>query len=268
MLIKITAIILTILLGLCVGSFLNVVIYRLPQKMSLAKPGSHCPTCKQKIKWYDNIPLLSYIFLLGKCRNCKHKISIRYPLVELLNAALWFLSLMANTNLILPDNKANYLLFVIHCLIYSVLICVFFCDFDNLEIPDELQIALLILGLIGLLANGIDVKQMIYGFIVGGGFFLVFSLLFFAIRKREGLGFGDVKLMAVLGLILGLSNTILTIILSAVIGAIVLSILMIKNKGDKNKEYPFATFIVPCAIFAMLAGNIVVDWYLSLFVAL
>lgn len=265
MLLKVTVIVLTLLIGLCVGSFLNVVIYRLPNSMSLAKPKSHCPNCNYQLKWYDNIPLLSYIILGGKCRNCKNKISIRYPIIEFTNMTLWFLALMLNTNFIISSLQTNYLMFALTCISFSVLLCVFCCDLDNMEIPDEFQLSLLILGIVGFLSSDISASSKVYGFLLGGGFFGVFALLFYLIKKKEGLGFGDIKLMAVLGLFMGLQNTIICIILSTVSGAIVLSILSIKNKGEKNKEYPFATFIVPCAIISMLAGNFIANWYLSLF---
>ena len=266
MLLQITAIVLTLLIGLCVGSFLNVVIYRLPKQMSFVKPASHCPTCDYKLKWYDNIPLLSYIFLGGKCRNCHSKISIRYPLVEFINMVLWFLALMLNTNFIISSITTNYLMFALTCVAFSTLLCVFCCDLDNMEIPDEFQLLLLIVGIAGLLSTNISASSKVYGFLLGGGFFGTVALLFYLIRKKEGLGMGDVKLMAVLGLFLGLQNTIICIILSTISGAIVLSILSIKNrKGEKNKEYPFATFIVPCAIISALVGNYIANWYLSLF---
>ena len=254
--------------GLCIGSFLNVVIYRLPKKMSLARPASHCTTCDYKLRWYDNIPVLSYIFLRGKCRNCKSKISFRYPFVELLNMVLWFCSLLAFTNFIIPTIQTNYLMFVVSCLSFSVMICVFFCDYDNMEIPDEFQLALLILGIVSFLSPNVDIQSKVFGFLVGGGFFALIALLFFLVRKREGLGFGDIKLMAVLGLLLGIKSTIITIIIASVLGAIILPILNIKNKGEKNKEYPFGTFIVFSAMIAWFVGDIIVNWYLSLFVTL
>ena len=260
--IKILAILFTILIGLCVGSFLNVVIYRLPRHMSLAKPSSHCPKCQNPIKWYDNIPVLSYIFLRGRCRHCKQKISFRYPFVEILNAVLWFFALMFDTNIIFQSITPNYIMLGVHFVAISCLICVAFCDFDNMEIPDEFQILLLICGIVSFLSG--DAKDRVFGFLLVGGFFALFAGLFYLLRKKEGLGFGDIKLMAVLGLILGFANTILTIILSTVIGAIVLLILSIKNKKEKDKEYPFAVFIAPCAIIAMFVGKFVVNWYISL----
>lgn len=262
---KISIIILTALLGLCIGSFLNVVIYRLPNKMSLAFPRSHCVNCDYQLKWYDNIPILSYIILGGKCRNCKSKISLRYPFVELLNMLLYLISLAVFTDFMFDNPNPDYLMFAISCLAFSVLICVFFCDLDNMEIPDTFQICLLILGIAGLFGG--DIPSKIYGLLLGGGFFFLISLIFYLVRKKEGLGFGDVKLMAVLGLLLGLKGTIVCILFSSIIGAVVLSILAFR-KGEKDKEYPFATFIAPCAVVALLVGNLVADWYLSLFTIL
>ena len=264
--IKVLAIVFTLLIGLCVGSFLNVVIYRLPMHMSLAKPRSHCTNCGKEIKWYDNIPVLSYIFLRAKCRHCKSKISFRYPFVEILNMVLWFLALMLDTNIIISSITPNYLMFAIHLVTISCLICVAFCDFDNMEIPDEFQIVLLILGILSFLSG--DVSSRVFGFLLGGGFFALFAGIFYLLKKKESLGFGDIKLMAVLGLILGFQNTAITIIFSSIFGAIILSILSIKNKKEKNKEYPFAVFIVPFAIVAMFVGNFIANWYLSLFVTL
>lgn len=266
--IKIVAITLTIILGLCVGSFLNVVIYRLPKNMSLIKPDSHCPNCKQKIKWYDNIPLVSYMVLKGKCRQCKCKISPRYFIIEFTNMALWFVALMLNTNFIFSNFETNWLMFVLSCITFSILICIFCCDLDNLEIPDELQICLLIVSVISLLNKEIDINSRVFGFLIGGGFLALFSLLFYVLKKREGIGFGDIKLMAILGLMLGLKSIIVCIALSSIIGAIVLTILTLAKKGEKNKEYPFAVFIAPCAIISIFVGEIIANWYLSLFVAI
>lgn len=268
MLLKIFAILLTLVLGLCVGSFLNVVIYRLPRHMSLAYPSSHCPKCEHKLSWYENIPLFSYIFLKGKCKNCKCKISVKYPLVELSNMILWLFALIANTNLIIESITPNYIILAVSAITYSVLICVFCCDLENMEIPDELQVCLLILGIVSLLSNNIAVSSRAYGFLAGGGFFALFAGLFYLFKKKEGLGFGDIKLMAVLGLIMGLQNILITTIFASVFGAIGLLILTIKNKGEKSKEYPFATFIVPSAIVSMFLGDVIANWYLSLFAAL
>lgn len=132
-----------------------------------------------------------------------------------------------------------------------------------MEIPDEFQMILLVCGLVLLIFNN-DVSSNVYGFLLGGGFFLITSLFFTVVRKKEGLGFGDVKLMAVLGLILGLYKTILLVILSCFTASIVLLIITIIKKGEKDTQYPFATFIVPCAILCMAVGDVIVNWYMSL----
>ena len=255
---------LTCLLGICVGSFLNVVIYRLPNNMSLVRPASHCPKCNYQLKWSDNVPLLSYILLGGKCRNCKEKISFRYPFVEVLNMVLWFLCLLCFTNVVIPTNEPNYVKFVVSCLMCSTLICVFFCDYDNMEIPDTFQAILLFLGLVSIFSNDIAPTERAIGFFVGFGFFALILGLYYLVRKKEGLGFGDIKLMACLGLILGVWKTILTIIISSVVGAVVLLILNAVKKGEKDREYPFAVFIVPAALLALFIGDIIIKWYQSI----
>lgn len=262
---QIYLLVMTIIVGLCVGSFLNVVIYRLPNQMSLVRPASHCPKCNYKLKWYDNIPVFSYIFLRGRCRNCGEKISIRYPIIEMLNMLLWVACLAVFTDVFVKTNTNDYVMFAVSSLACSCLVCVFCCDLEHLEIPDELQVVLLILGLVSMFSKNMPATDKVLGFLIGGGFFAFVYYLFYFIKKRECLGWGDVKLIAVCGLILGYKSTILAIILSSVFGAIILLILSLSKKEESNKEYPFATFIVPACIFAMLFGEIVVSWYMLLF---
>ena len=266
-LIQIITIVLTIIIGLVVGSFLNVVIYRLPNDMSLAFPPSHCPKCNHPIKWYDNVPLLSYIILRGKCRHCHEHISIRYPLVELTNTLLWFVSLMMFTNFIIPTNPMNWLKFIVSCIICSTLLCIFFTDLDHMEIPEIFQLILLVCGLVLLLEdvsfNTILLK--VTGFIGAGLLFIITNFIYKLIRKRDGIGFGDVELMACAGLILGGYKVMFALLISCIAGAFILITLnFIKKNGDRNKEYPFAIFLVPGILIALFIGNYVVDWYLKL----
>lgn len=263
--IKVITIVLTIVLGLCIGSFLNVVIYRLPLNMSLAKPNSHCPKCQNPIKWYDNIPVISYIVLRGKCRHCGEKISLRYPIVELLNCLLWFLCLLVSTNFIIPNNDMNWLKFICSCFICSTLICIFFTDLDHHEIPEIFELILLILGLV-LLLDDPSMKTImlkVFGFIGAGGLFFIVNLIFKLIKKRDGIGFGDVELVSTMGLILGGYVMIFSLIISCVVGSIILLILLAINK-NKDKEYPFATILVPGLLIGLFVGNYVIDWYMSL----
>ena len=265
MLIQITVIILTIILGLAVGSFLNVVIYRLPNNMSLAKPASHCPKCNNPIKWYDNIPVLSYIILGGKCRHCKEKISFRYPFVELLNTALWVLCLLMFTNYIIPSFEMNWLRFIFSCIVCSTLICIFYCDLDSMEIPEIFQGILLICGLVLLLDNPSkeNIMLKVFGFLGAGALFMLVNLIFKLIKKKDGIGFGDVELVACAGLILGGYKMILALIVSCVVGGIVL-VIIASVKKDRNREYPFAVLLTAGIAFSMFAGDYLVNLYLRL----
>ena len=262
---KVSITILTILLGLCVGSFLNVVIYRLPNNMSLSNPPSHCPKCGNRIKWCDNIPVISYIILRGRCRHCKEKISFRYPLVELLNCTLWFLCLLFFTNIIVPSFALNWYRFITYCVISSTLICIFFCDLDNLEIPDVFQIILLICGIVLLLDNPTleNIMLKVFGFLGAGILFLTVNLLFRLFKKNDGIGFGDVELIALAGLFLGGCKVIYALVISCIVGGIVLIVISIIKK-DKDKQYPFAVILTSGIALAMFTGDFVVNWYLKL----
>lgn len=265
--IQIFTIVITIILGLVVGSFLNVVIYRVPNDMSIARPGSHCPKCNNPIKWYDNIPVLSYIFLRGKCRHCHEHISLRYPFVELLNMTLWFICLMMFTNFIIPSFSLSWLKFITSCIICSTLICIFFTDYDHMEIPEIFPLILLICGMLLLIEdvslNNIMLK--VFGFIGAGLFFVIVNGIYKLIRKRDGIGFGDVELMACAGLILGGYNVMFALLISCVSGAIILLIInLVKKNGDRDKQYPFAVFLVPGILIALFVGQYVIDAYLKL----
>lgn len=258
--IKIIAIVLSAILGLCVGSFLNVVIYRLPNGINLAKPASHCPKCNNPIKWYDNIPVLSYLILGGKCRHCKEHISIRYTIVELLNALLWVGSVLMFWSRNIP-----YTITV--CIACSILICIFFIDLEHMIIPDSLQLCLLACAIAMIFTewdpdNTWDVK--LYGLLVCGGLFVVIHYGALILFKKEAIGGGDVKLFAILGLMLGLSNSILMLIISTVLASIVLLLVKVIKKFNKDKEYPFAPFIVIAAIISIFFGYYIVTGYLDL----
>ena len=246
-------------LGLCVGSFLNVVIYRLPNEMSLSKPSSHCTSCGYSLKWYDNIPVLSYLMLGGKCRKCKEKISPRYMFVELLNAILWLACAF-----LFAENDIYYA--IISAILCSVLICVFFIDLKHLIIFDRFHIIILCLGIVAIFFDTFTVwYDHLIGMLAGG---LVFLLLYFAtilIYKKEGLGFGDVKLAFVVGLFLGWQKFLLAIIIATFLASVILLIVKAVKKKEKGAEYPFGPFISVGVITALLAGNYIINWYLSLF---
>jgi len=246
------------ILGLCVGSFLNVLIYRTPNNLSILHPNSFCPVCKNSLKWYHNIPVFSYIFLKGKCSFCKTHIPFRYTLVEILNTIFWLLSalLFWNTSIILA---------IIYMLVCSLLIVVSFIDIEHKFIPDRFQIALLILGILALIfTTNFSIVDRVVGFFVGGGIMLAFygaGLLFY---KKEALGFGDIKLIAICGLIIGWQNILLALFAGTVVGSIIL-ILLQKTNGKKGKEYPFAPFLSFGVLLAMFYGQQIINWYITLF---
>ena len=245
------------ILGLCVGSFLNVVIYRLPNNMSLASPPSHCTACDYSLRWYDNIPVLSYLFLGGKCRKCKTKISPRYMIVELANAVFWLLSIAIFWNISIIYACAM-------AIVSSVLICIFFIDLEHMLIFNRFT---LIVALGGIVAMFFDTKTVWYDHIIGAvsGGLISLGVYYGAllVLKKEGLGFGDVKYAAAAGLLLGWQKFILAILIASVVGSIVMIILNRISDAEKQKEYPFGPYLAVATLIAMFFGNIIVSWYIE-----
>ena len=253
----ISACVLSVIYGLCVGSFLNVVIYRLPIELSLAKPSSHCPQCKKSISWYDNIPVLSYIILGGKCRNCKTHISFRYTIVEISNAVLWWASVYLFW-------QQSIVFAVCSALSCSILIAIFFIDLEHMVIPDILNLLLAVLGVVAIFSgDGIAWYERLIGLAVGALFFGSMKIISKLLLGRDGMGGGDVLLMGAAGLLLGWKSLLLSMLISSVVASIVLVTLSVKNK-EKNKEYPFAPFLCGGIIIALLFGERIINWYFSM----
>ncbi len=246
------------LYGLCVGSFLNVVIYRLPNNMSLAKPGSHCTTCGYVLKWYDNIPVLSYIMLGGKCRKCKEHISFRYTAVELLNCILWLLAAYLYFELS-PLYSIAVMLFC------SLLICIGFIDLETMYIHDILVYLLGIPVIMACIADYTAIIDRLIGIAVGGGSFLAIWLIFKLIAKKEGMGMADVILMAFIGAFLGWKATLLSIVIASVLGCIILVPKQLISKKERDTEYPFAPFLTLGATVALFITDPMLEWYFGLF---
>lgn len=245
------------LLGLALGSFFNVCIYRIPIDKSIVFPPSHCTSCNNRLKAKDLVPVFSYIFLKGKCRYCKSKVSIRYPFVELLTGLMYFIS---------------YLVFglswslLISLVFVSLLLIITFTDLDHMIIPDEIILVGLIAALVYQLVRitPVDYFDAIIGLLVGGGSFLLIALLSKLILKKEGMGGGDIKLMAMIGATIGWKLTVLTIFLSAYIAAILgggMILLKIKKKGQ---YLPYGPFIAIAAIVALYWGNDIINWWLGM----
>ncbi len=246
------------LVGLCIGSFLNVVIYRLPNGMKTSKPASHCTTCDYTLKWYDNIPVLSYLILGGKCRKCGERISPRYISVELLNAALWLLSVALFW-------EKNPVYAVISAITMSVLICIFFIDLEHLLIYNRF---LIILAVLGVVAIFFDKYTRWYDHLIGAAAFgAVFLLIYYGaiwVLKREGLGFGDVKFAFAAGLLLGWQRMLFAMLIASVSASIVLLILRRVRGDEQDKEYPFGPFISVGIAVSLFVGAPIITWYLGL----
>ncbi len=240
--------------GLCVGSFLNVVIYRVPLGMSLATPPSHCPKCNYQLKWYDNIPVLSYCLLGGKCRKCKEPISFRYTAVEIANMLLWLLAAFFY--------RENVVYMGIAMLTSSVAICIFFIDIEHMIIPDRFQI---ILGILGVLSIFVDKMWVWYDHLIGAAVgFASFYAIGFLVGKavgREALGGGDIKLAAVSGLLLGWEKFLLMMLLSSISASIVMTV---KRRKKGEVEVPFGPFLSAGLLISLFVGDILIDGYLSL----
>ncbi len=231
----------SLIFGAIIGSFLNVCIYRIPENVSLWWPPSTCPKCKTRIKFYDNIPVLSYLILRGKCRNCKTKISLQYPIIEALSSLL---TLLVVYTLGLTYWTAVALL-VTYCLIILSMI-----DFRLYIIPDRFSIGLAILGLLVFFINPAFTGSLTAKFIqclIGGamGFFGFWGLAFIGsvIFKKEAMGGGDIKLIAGVGTLTGLSGLISTLIISSFSALVYYAVLSILKKNLQDKAIPFGPFI-------------------------
>jgi len=253
---NILIVIIIFIFGMCIGSFLNVCIYRVPESESIADPPrSICPSCKSHIRFYDNIPVLSYIWLKGRCRNCDEPISFRYPLVELMNGivavALLFKFGLSMESLI-------YFVFI------SSLIVITFIDLDHQIIPDIITLPGIPMGLIAsFVLPTITLKASALGLLIGGGSLWFVAWSYNLITHRDGMGGGDIKLLAMIGTIIGWKGVIFTIFASSLIGSCVgIIMVMIKNKNMKF-AIPFGPFLSIGAIAYVFLGSRFIAWYLG-----
>ncbi len=246
-----------ILLGLIIGSFLNVLIYRMPIGKSIVKPRSYCPQCKKPIKFYDNIPVISFIILRGKCRGCKAKISLQYPFVEIFTAFTFWISYSFYFSI-----SPIYTLFTIMFLCIMVVLAII--DFKHMILPDELTIGGGVLFLIYSFFNPLITYKD--AFISAFGSALVFTLLYFfylKVRKIEGLGFGDVKMMILLGAFLGVNKLLIALLLASLSGVIIGFIFIIFKGKDLKTKLPFGTFLGLGAYVSVFWGDCVLRFIQS-----
>jgi leader peptidase (prepilin peptidase)/N-methyltransferase len=254
----------SLLFGLCFGSFLNVCICRIPAEISLSHPPSSCPKCKTRIKWYDNIPVLSWFLLGGKCRACRQPISISYPIIEF-TTGLFFcvIFLIYGLSWITP----------IYCLAVFGLLLATFIDLEEMWIPDRVSIGgMIVFPLLSMLVpelHGVDgwlagLKASMIGLAVGFGLFWLIGKVGTAIFKKDAMGFGDVKLMGGLGALFGWQAVLFIMFFSALAGTIIGVALILMKKKEVSSQIPYGPYLALAAFFWMLGGYRLWDAYLAL----
>lgn len=244
-------------LGACLGSFGNVVIYRLPLGESVVTPRSRCPKCKKQIAWYDNVPIFSWLlFLRGKCRNCKNPISWRYPLVELIMGSLFAYTFYRFGYQWIT---VEYLIFIFALVISS------FIDIDHMILPDVFTLSGIVIGLSGALLNPErNFLNSLFGVLLGGGVLWALAYLYFLLRKEDGIGGGDIKLLAWVGAVLGWKSVPFVIMSGSILGSIIGVTLMLVQRKTLKTAIPFGPYLALGAVIYMFAGDSLGLWYLQL----
>lgn len=237
-------------LGLLIGSFLNVCIYRIPRDESISYPPSHCANCTNRIKAYDLIPVISYIFLRGKCRYCGEKISIKYPLIEFFTGLI-FVGLYYKYDISLDLVK--------YLILASYLIVIGLIDLNTTDVYLKTTLSGFIIGVLFLilnLYNGEPIGTYIIAAIIGGGFITTIIIL------TGGMGWGDAEICALCGIYLGIRLTILTLFLSVILGGIIGVTLILTKKKTRKDYIPFGPYITIAALISILWGEKIIAWYL------
>jgi len=248
-------IVLIFVLGLIVGSFSNVCIYRIPRNESIIYPASHCPKCRSNISPIDNIPILSYILLKGRCRNCKSKIPIQYPVVEFLTGFIY---------LIIYLTYGLSIQTLIYIILSSALIIIAFIDLNEQIVPDVISLPGIVIGfIISFFVPYISVINSALGVVVGGGIILIIGLGGSVIFKKEAMGGGDVKLAAMIGAFLGWRYIIISLFLGFFLGALAGIILILSKIKSREDVIPFGPFIVLGSLITLLWGEKIISWYLG-----
>jgi leader peptidase (prepilin peptidase) / N-methyltransferase len=242
--------------GLLVGSFLNVSIYRLPRRESLLWPASHCPGCNRALSWFENVPVVSWLLLRGRCRTCRVAISPAYPLVELITAVVY------------AGGYAIYgwtPLLAVRLLFASAMIVLFVIDLRHRILPNIITVPGIVAGLIFSVALPPGWMASLLGALIGGGLLFAIAETYYRVRGVEGLGMGDVKMLAMIGAFLGWQLTIVTLILASFSGSVVGVGMIATGRGGAQAALPFGTFLAVGALVAAISGEAMLAWYVSLY---
>jgi leader peptidase (prepilin peptidase)/N-methyltransferase len=242
--------------GLAVGSFLNVCIYRLPRHESVMFPGSHCTVCDRSLDWFENLPLASWLVLRGRCRTCRTRIPVQYPLVEAMTAAVFVSAYVIYgwTPLL-----AARLLFA------CAMIVLFVIDLQHRILPNVITLPGIVIGFLFSFFLPPGWRSSLIGVLAGGGVLFAIAEAYYRLRGYEGLGMGDVKMLAMIGAFLGWPLMIVTLVLSSFSGSIVGVGLLVSRRGDMKAALPFGTFLAVGALVAAVAGDAFLDWYLAFY---
>jgi leader peptidase (prepilin peptidase)/N-methyltransferase len=244
------------LFGAVVGSFLNVCIYRLPIGTSIVWPASACPNCHREIEWFENIPIVSWLVLRGRCRTCKHPIGVQYPIVEaitavMFGAAWWYYG----PGLLLASRL------VFGC----ALIVLFAIDLEHHLLPNRVTLPGIVVGFLFSFFTEPGWLDSLIGIVVGGGSLLLMFYLYLLVRKKEGLGMGDPKMLAMIGAFLGWKMTLVALMFASLTGSLVGLTMMVTRRGGLESMLPFGCFLAVGAAIAATVGPSLLHWYLRFF---
>ncbi len=254
---NITYLVFAFVLGTLIGSFLNVCIYRIPEGVSIVSPPSSCPRCGHRIRWYENIPILSYLVLVGRCSSCKAPISLRYPAIEALTGVLFALVLY-----FFGFSAAT----LVYWLFAAALVVITFIDLDHQIIPDVISLPGILIGFVcSFFVPWLPWLDSLLGIFLGGGILFAVAWLYEFLARREGMGGGDIKLLAMLGAFLGWKAVLPVIFLASLAGTLVGVPVMVMQKQDSRLAIPFGPFLAFAGLVYLLWGEQMIHWYLNLF---
>jgi leader peptidase (prepilin peptidase)/N-methyltransferase len=240
------------LIGASIGSFLNVCIYRLPRRESLMWPASHCTSCGRTLAWYENVPIVGWLALRGRCRTCGERISIVYPIVELVTAIVFV---------------SGYLIYgwtpllAARLLFACAMIVLFVIDLQHRILPNVITLPGIVIGFVCSLFLEPGVMSSLIGIAIGGGIPWAMYELWLLIRHEEGMGFGDVKMLAMIGAFLGWQLVLFTLMVASLLGSVVGGVMILSKKGSLKYALPFGTFLAVAALMAAVVGDRFVAWY-------
>ncbi len=241
------------ILGACIGSFLNVCICRIPEAQSIILPASACPKCKTPIRFYDNIPIISYLILAGKCRTCKTPISIRYPVVELVTGLTGVAALIRFG---ISIDFAVYFIFI------CTLLVITYIDMDHQIIPDVISLPGIPIGLVAaFFVSFVSLTDALIGVAVGGGILFLVAWGYYLVTGKEGMGGGDIKLLAMIGAFTGWQGVFFTIFIASAIGSLIGGMLMLVARKNLKYAVPFGPFLSIGAICYLFFGPELIFWY-------